>query len=183
VFILNNDNDYTDDLPDVRGEFIIEVDTLDFYENGVSIDVDIYRINGDDTFENIVFSIFPIGNTDSDVIQEFSENILFVPGMSTFSTSVPIKDNSTYSGESTSFLMSISSDSSATILKDNLTVTVFDNELKPQGWVDENSLSDMPADPVVFFGEDKNNSGGSFGSLLMLLVFFNLARLYKAKNL
>lgn len=177
VFILNNDNDYNDNLPDIRGEFIIEVDTLDYYEDGVSIDVDINRTNGDDTFENLVFSISTIGNAGSDVIRNFSENILFVPGLSTFIISVPIKDNSTYSGESTSFLMSISSDSNATILKDNITVTVFDNELKPQGWVGEDSSSDMPEEPVAIPGED--NSGGSFSSLLMLLVFFNLALRYK----
>jgi hypothetical protein len=183
VLILNNDNDYTDNLPDIRGEFIIEVDTLDYYEDGVSIDVDIYRINGDDTFESLVFSISTIGNTNSDVIQEISENILFVPGMSTVSISVPINDNSTYSGASTSFLMSISSNASATILKDNLTVTVFDNELKPQGWVGEDSSSDIPEEPVAVSVKSKNNSGGSFGALLMSLVFFNLARWYKVKSL
>jgi hypothetical protein len=183
VLILNNDNDYTDNLPDLRGEFIIEVDTLDYYEDEGSIEVNIYRINGDDTFENLVFSISAIGNTDSDVIQEFSDDILFVPGMSALEISVPIKDNSTYSGESTSFLMSISSNSSATILNDNLIVTVFENELKPNGWVAEGSSSEMPGEPVVVFDEDKNNSAGSTGALLMLLVFFNLARWYKVKSL
>jgi hypothetical protein len=173
VVIVNNDNDYTDGNPDNRGEFIVETSNSNTYEDAGPIEIKVYRINGSDTFENIILKV----TGDGLVVGHVEKTILFTPGQSEIIYSIPVIDNEVYSGESFVTSISIKSNDAAKILTSSASVTVFDNEIKPPGFVDSPGAGGES--PTSGDGDEvpsETQSGGPMGVLIIFLIILKLSR-------